>query len=63
MVSAQLILIRHEVDPCTCDRSVQESGSMFLIPIVLIIIIVKQWCAELQHRVECCCPVELRIKS
>ena len=35
MVSAQLILIRHEVDPCTCDRSVQESGSMFLIQIVL----------------------------
>ena len=35
MASAQLILIRHEVDPCTCDRSVQESGSMFLIQIVL----------------------------
>ena len=35
MASAQLILIRHEVDPCTCDRGVQESGSMFLIQIVL----------------------------
>ena len=35
MVSAQWILIRHEVDPCTCDRSMQESGSMFLIQSVL----------------------------
>ena len=35
MVSAQSILIRFEVDPCTCDRSVQESGRMFLIQIVL----------------------------
>ena len=34
MVSAQSILIRLEVDPCTYDRSVQESGSTFLIQIV-----------------------------